>query len=149
VSKHDRRLVCFQSDSSKANQKDYFTAIHRELSDLKIMRSAYDYFLKWDTTDFNYREIPQSDMKDALVGMCAPNAVKFHSWFMRQYGGRDDYDVTEEEIYSSYKTYVDNYGMQTTSNRHTVIAQLELHCKIKRTEDGIHFTDSERRLHLH
>ena len=148
VSKNDRRLICFKSDSTKANQKDYFVGVHRELSDLGVMRAAYDYFLSYDTTGFNYREIPQSDMKDALVNLCAPNAVKFHKWFMAQYGGRESYDVSESDIYTSYRAYVDSYGMQTTSNRHTVIAQLELHCELTRTEDGIHFTDVERRLHI-
>lgn len=148
VSKNDRRLCCFKSDSSKANQKDYFVAIHRELSDLRVMRAAYDYFLGYPTSEFNYREIPQSDMKDSLVNLCAPNAIKFHKWFMGQYGGRESYDVSEPDIYASYRTYVENYGMQTTSNRHTVIAQLELHCEIKRTEEGIHFTDVERRSHI-
>ncbi|HIB92462.1 TPA: hypothetical protein EYO57_35665 [Candidatus Poribacteria bacterium] len=148
VSKNDRRLVCFKSDSSKANDKDYFVAIHKELSDLKHMRAAWDYFKNYDTSQFNYREIPQSDMKDALVNLCAPNAVKFHHWFMKQYGGREEYTVAEPDIYESYRAYVQNYGMHTVSNRHTVIAQLELHCEITRTEDGISFTDIERRHHI-
>ena len=148
VSKNDRRLVCFKSDSSMANNKDFFVAIHKELSDLNIMRAAFDYFRKYDTSKFNYRDIPQSDMKDTLVNLCAPNAVKFHKFFMSQYGGRESYEVSEDDIYQTYRAYVDSYGMQTTSNRHSVIAQLELHCELTRTEVGFMFTDIERRQHI-
>lgn len=148
VSKNDRRLVCFKSDCSKANDKDYFIAIHRELSDLKIMRAAFDFFRTYDTTQFNYRDIPQSNMKDTLVNLCAPNAVKFHKFFMDQYTGRETYDVSEEDIYETYKAYVESYGMQTKSNRHSVIANLELHCELTRTEVGFMFTDVERRQHI-
>ena len=45
----------FESDSSKANDKDYFTEIYRELDDLKVMRAAFDFFSAYDVSEFNYR----------------------------------------------------------------------------------------------
>ena len=135
VSRHDRRLVMFESDPSKSNNKKYFTQIYKELDDLQVMRSAFQYFRDFDLGEWNYRAIPHSDVKDKLVSCCEKNVTKFHREFMRGYRGCTQYEVTEEDIYESYKAYCFTHGIHKPSNRHHVIANLELHCPwIKRTE---------------
>ena len=135
VSRHDRRLVMFSSDPSKSNNKKYFTQIYKELDDLDVLRAAFQYYRDFDLGDWNYRAIPQSDVKDKLVSCCEKNVTKFHREFMRGYGGCTEYSVSEEDIYESYQGYCHTHGIHKPSNRHHVVANLELHCPwIKRIE---------------
>ena len=128
VSRHDRRLVMFSSDPSKSNNKKYFSQIYKELDDLSVMRAAFQYFRDFDLGDWNYRAIPHSPVKDKLVRCCEKNVTKFHREFMKGYGRCLQYEVTGEDIYESYKGYCFTHGIGKPSNRHHVVANLELHC---------------------
>ena len=109
-SRNDRRLVFFTSDNSKANSKEYFTQIYQELADLKVMRAAFDFFSNYDTSDFNYREIPYSDIKQKLVRCSERKADKFHRHLMRTVGARERHTLKEGELYEIYRDYA---GRQT------------------------------------
>jgi len=145
VSRHDRRLAMFQSDPSKANNKKYFTKIYQELADLQVMRAAFQWFKSYDLTGWNYRDLPKSEIKDCLVSCSEKTVTKFHRQLMTSYGGAVDYMVSGEDIYESYKAYCFQWGMSKQSNRHHVIANLQLHCPfIRRTEDMFLFTEAAR-----
>ena len=149
VSRHDRRLVMFESDPSKSNDKEYFSQIYRELDDLQLMRGAFQFFRDFDLGDWNYRCIPHSDTKSKLVTCCEKHVTKFHRIFLGYYSGRDSYEVTGQDIYESYTAYVQEYGMHKKSNRHHVIANLCLHCPwIRQQDDNYTFSDVDRRAFL-
>tara|TARA_B110000116_G_scaffold264292_1_gene271936 strand:- start:83 stop:988 length:906 start_codon:yes stop_codon:yes gene_type:complete len=145
VSRHDRRLAMFQSDPSKANNKVYFKKIYQELDDLQIMRGAFQYFKNFDLGDWNYRSLPESTVKKSLVSCSEKTVTKFHRQFMLGYGGAEEYQVSGEDIYESYKGYCFEFGMTKQKNRHHVEANLELHCPfIRRNEDMFLFTEAHR-----
>ena len=149
VSRHDRRLVMFESDPSKSNNKAYFTQIYTELDDLAVMRAGFQYFRDFDLGDWNYRDLPHSDTKDRLVSCCEKNVTKFHRIFMEYYEGCVQYEVNGEDIYESYKGYCESWGIHKRSNRHHVIANLLLHCPwIKKVDKTFIFNDSDRRTFL-
>ena len=145
VSRHDRRLVMFESDPSKSNNKEYFTQIYQELDDLQVMRAAFQFFRDFDLGDWNYRALPHSEVKDRLVSCCEKNVTKFHRVFMEGYGRLDSYEVTGEDIYESYRGYCDQYGIHKRSNRHHVVANIQLHCRwMRKVGKSFVFTEADR-----
>lgn len=149
VSRTDRRLVLFESNSEMANNGPYFKKIYQELNDLQILRSAFQYFSSYDVSAFNYRALPPSDVKDKLVELCTPNAVKFQHFLFAQYSGRNSYEVSEEDIYESYKGYCMTYGIKSQSSRHSLVANLKLNCpwlviEIQNGQKIYSFTDANR-----
>ena len=145
VSRHDRRLVMFQSDPSKSNNKAYFTQVYKELDDLEILRAEFQYYRDFDIGDWNYRAIPHSAVKDKLVACCEKNVTKFHRIFMKHYSGRVSYEVTGEDIYESYKEYCYTHGIRKPSNRHNVVANLRLHLPwITKNDDTYSFNEVDR-----
>ena len=148
-SRNDRRLVFFTSDNSKANSKDYFMQIYKELADLQVMRSAFDFFSNYDTSDFDYRELPFSDIKQKLVRCSERNADKFHRHLMRTIGSRERHSFTEAELYEIYRDYAVGYGLTSSSNRHNVVSTLELHLPfVQKIEDPVEhryeFSEADR-----
>jgi len=73
----------FTSDSSKANDKEYFTQIYAELADLKVMRAAFDFFANLDVSQFNYRAIPYSRVKEKLSNVSEKHVTKLHRWLLK------------------------------------------------------------------
>jgi hypothetical protein len=135
----------FQSDPSKANNKAYFTQVYKELADLQVMRGAFQFFKNFDLGDWNYRLLPKSDIKNSLVSCSEKTVTKFHRQFMSNYSGCNEYQISGEDIYESYKGYCFEYGMGKVSNRHHVVANLMLHCPfMRRSEDMFFFTEAQR-----
>ena len=127
-SKNDRRLVMFSSDSSKANDKDYFTEIYRELDDLKVMRAAFDFFSTYDVSEFNYRAIPYSRLKEKLSNVSEKHVTKFHRWLLKHHlCHQDSYVFTEADLFSYYKLFCEEYGVAKQADRSYVCSQLELY----------------------
>ena len=109
------------------------------------MRAAFQWFKTYDLTGWNYRDLPKSEIKDCLVSCSEKTVTKFHRELMTSYGGAVEYTVSGEDIYESYKAYCFQWGMSKQSNRHHVIANLQLHCPfIRRTEDMFSFTEAAR-----
>ena len=145
VSRNDRRLVFFTSDDSKANDKEYFVKLHQELKDLAILRAAFTYFATYDLENFNYRCIPHSKVKNRLVQCSEKNVTKFHRFLMQRFVEQNTYTVTAEDIYSHYRDYVQSFGVAKPSNRHNVLASMELYCDfIARAKDVYTFTEMDR-----
>jgi len=140
-SRNDRRLVFFSSDSSKANDKSYFTRVYEELADLRVLKSAFDWFTNRDVSGFDYRAIPYSRIKEKLVRCSERNADKFHRYFLKQQHG-DTHRLTGTDVYDAYRDYCSSYGISKVKNRHNVISTMELHLdfiqKTPNREDNIY-----------
>ena len=152
-SRNDRRLAFFTSDNSKANNREYFTQIYKELDDLNVMRAAFDFFTERDTSNFNYRAIPHSEIKQKLVRCSERNADKFHRHLMRTLGATEVHTLRESELYELYRDYAHGFGLTNISNRHNMISTLELHLPfIRKIEDPVEhsytFTESDRQRFL-
>ena len=143
-SHNDRRLVFFTSDSSKANDKNYFVALYKELNDLKIMRAAFSYFRNMDTGDFNYRAIPYSRIKDQLADVSEKNATKFHRHLLKMWSGQELYHFSAAELYSYYRDFVEEFGIAKPVNRSSCVANFALHLNPTRNGDDFTLTEAKR-----
>jgi hypothetical protein len=144
-SKNDRRLVMFSSDSSKANCKEYFTQIYAELADLKVMRAAFDFFADLDVTEFNYRAIPYSRLKEKLSHVTEKHVTKFHRWLLKnQFCHQASYVFNEADVYSYYKNFCEEYGVNKQADRHYVCTQLELYLNLSKRGEEYGLSQIER-----
>ena len=144
-SKNDRRLVMFSSDSSMANNKEYFEAIYRELADLRVMRAAFDYFSSYDVTEFNYRAIPYSRMKEKLTNVSEKNITKFHRWLLKHHlCYQDSYVFTEADLFGYYKNFCEEYGVNKVADRSYVCNQLELYMTMSKRGEEYGISKLER-----
>jgi hypothetical protein len=144
-SKNDRRLVMFTSDSSKANCKEYFTQIYAELADLKVMRAAFDFFADLDVTEFNYRAIPYSRLKEKLSHVTEKHVTKFHRWLLKnQFCHQASYVFNEADVYSYYKNFCEEYGVNKQADRHYVCTQLELYLNMSKRGEEYGLSQIER-----
>ena len=123
----------FESDSSKANDKDYFTEIYRELDDLKVMRAAFDFFSTYDVSEFNYRAIPYSRLKEKLSNVSEKHVTKFHRWLLKHHlCHQDSYVFTEADLFGYYKNFCEEYGVAKQADRSYVCSQLELYTNMSK-----------------
>ena len=148
-STHDRRFVFFSSDNSKANDREFFVKLYAELNSLPHMKAAFDFFSKWDTTKFNYRKITHSRIKDKLAQCSEKNVTKFHRYLFKTcYYDQAMYTFSEADLYSHYKDFVQEYGVNKQSDRHHVCANLELYMNLGRDGEYYILQDTERRRYL-
>jgi len=133
VSKWDRRLVFFESDSSIANDTAYFRKIHQELDSIPHLKAAYDFLLNYDSSSWNYRLIPETQTKQNLVRCSEKTANKFHMHLFRyMLKEQQTYTLTEEDLYMYYCEFAMNFGIQNKRDRYHVCTQFELFVKPKK-----------------
>jgi len=133
VSKWDRRLVFFESDSSIANDTAYFRKIHQELDSIPHLKAAYDFLLNYDSSSWNYRLIPETQTKQNLVRCSEKTANKFHMHLFRyMLKEQQTYRLTEEDLYMYYCEFAMNFGIQNKRDRYHVCTQFELFVKPKK-----------------
>ena len=147
-SKFDRRLVFFSSDSSKANNKSYFVKVYTELDSVPHMKAAFDYFSSYDISDFNYRAIPYSRIKEKLAQCSEKHVTKFHRHFLSSLSGQAQYFFTKNEVYSHYRDYVQECGISKQADLHHVCANLELYVKMTLQGEEYVLQDTVRRRYL-
>ena len=148
-SRTDRRLVFFESDNSKANNKEYFVALHKELDSLEFLKSAFDYFSTYDTSQWNYRAIPKSTIKDKLAKCSEKNVTKFHRFLFKEcFAGATTYTFDGHQLYCHYRDFCELYGVQKRSDRSYVCSNLELYVKMTKIQDTYTLTNKERQRYL-
>ena len=136
ISRHDRRLALFESDCSIANNTEYFTKAHQELSSIPHMKAAYDYLLAYDTSSWNYRQLPETAMKKKLVRCSEKNCNKFHRYLFKSVlRMHPTTQITEQELYMHYCDYVQDYGILKKRDRFSVCTNFELHVPSEKSGD--------------
>ena len=149
-SRTDRRLAMFESINTQANNKKYFEKLHHELDSVQHMKAAFDYFAKRDTSDWNYRLLPDSKMKQKLTKVSERATTKFFRHLFDQcLQDQKTYWFSEEELYSYYKDYVELYGVGRRSDRSYVCSNFELTFDIPKDSVGTYcLEDTDRRKYL-
>ena len=144
-SRNDRRLVMFESDSTKANDKFYFVELHKELNCLKHIKSAFDYFANKDCSNWNYRKLPYSQIKSKLANCSEKNVSKFHRWLLTEcYANQTLYSFTEHDVYCHYRDFVELFGVNKRSDRSYVCNNLELYLNMTKVGESYTLTNTDR-----
>ena len=78
IEESDRRFVCIECDSSKANDKTYFNDLFKELNSGTIDRLFYDYLMNRDITKTNFTlDRPTTDLYKNMQSVNIPIEGRF------------------------------------------------------------------------
>ena len=126
LSRNDRRCFIVESNSDKANKKEYFKKCYGELEDLKILRSAFLFFQNIDLTGFDYRLFPKTELR-SQVQNCSDNIEhKFYKHLFKEvYVGQYSYQFNERELFHHWKEFCDDYGCIYRRDRGWVTSTFE------------------------
>ena len=138
VTADNRRVVCFQANNEKCNDKAFFSEVYKELDDLKIMKAAWDFFLTRDVDNWNYTKLPETELLKRIQ-RCSENVnVKFARWFFKL-RGYSDIVITETEIYSYWCEFCNETGIPNKRDCMFVASSFENVLPCTRMDDSYSF----------
>ena len=137
VTSDNRRVVCFQA-SKKCNDLDFFKKVYKELDSIQVMKSAWNFFLNRDVSNWDFTDIPQTDLLRRLQ-RCSENAtVKFARWFFKIRGAQD-IEITETELYCYWTDFCVETGVPNKRDCMFLASSLESVLPCTRNHDRYSF----------
>ena len=126
IPRNDRRMCVLESNPDKANNKEYFDLVYKELRDLKTMRSAFIWFCSRDITDFDFRKFPKTKLREHVQNCSDSFEHKFYKHIFRNvFVGQYSYTITPETLYEEWKEFCFNYGSTMKRDRGFVTSNFE------------------------
>ena len=112
VSRDCRRICCFEVNNEKTNSKEFFDKVHTELSDIKVMKAAFDWFLNRDTSNFDFRKYPKTKLLERLKNCSDDLDHKFVQFLFKDYfQGRSEYSFNAHGLYQAWQEFVESRGL--------------------------------------
>ncbi len=112
VSRDCRRICCFEVNNDKTNDKEFFDKIHTEITDLKVMKAAFDWFLNRDTSKFDFRKYPKTKLLERLKNCSDDLDHKFVQFLFKDYfQGRSEYSFNAHGLYQAWQEFVESRGL--------------------------------------
>jgi hypothetical protein len=109
VTGDNRRIVAFEVNNEKCNDTKYFNGIYKELESLEVMKSAWDFFLKRDVGDWDFRKLPKTELLRRLQRCSETVNVKFARWYFKDIHA--DIVTTETEIFEHWQDFCMETGI--------------------------------------
>ena len=126
ISRNDRRMCVLSSNSDKANNKEYFDQIYKELADVRTMRSAFVFFQNRDISRFDFRKFPKTKLRERVQTCSDSFEHKFYKYLFKEiYVGQYSYEFTERELYQHWREFSEEYGAVIRRDRGYVTASFE------------------------
>jgi len=142
VTSDNRRIVAFEVNNEKCNDTQFFQDIYKELDDLQIMKSAWNFFLDRDVTTWDFRKIPQTELL-ARLQRCSENVtVKFARWYFKDRSHRDIH-VNENELYLHWCDFCEETGIPNRRDCMFLASNFETVLPCYRGPEGYLITSSD------
>ena len=74
---HDRRYFILDTDDSNANDQEYYTSFRNYCIDPETAKHVYRYLMSIDISDFNPKEIPDTEEKQLYRENAIPLSIRF------------------------------------------------------------------------
>ena len=134
IEQHDRRYVVTRTSNKHRGDWEYFNKLSSTFT-TEFYDNLLTYFKHRDTKDFNVREIPNTEAKDAIKELCIGSIEQF----IRDEGNKI-VDVNGLDLFSLYSNYADKNRFRQY-NRNEFIARIKQYtgeAKVKRVKGKIH-----------
>ncbi|HIB94597.1 MAG TPA: hypothetical protein EYO60_09995 [Candidatus Lambdaproteobacteria bacterium] len=142
VTSDNRRIVAFEVNNEKCNDTQFFQDIYKELDDLQIMKSAWNFFLDRDVTTWDFRKIPQTELL-ARLQRCSENVtVKFARWYFKD-RSHTDILVNENELYLHWCDFCEETGIPNRRDCMFLASNFETVLPCSRGPEGYLITSSD------
>ena len=135
VSKGDRRMALFSSNSEMANSKEYFTEIYKELDSVAVLRSAFLFLCSIDITNFDFRKFPKTNLRKQVQN-CSDNIEhKFYKQLFKEiYVGSSEFTFCEKQLFNHWKEFSEEYGLVYRRDRGWVASTFEAAFNIQKQD---------------
>ena len=150
IARNDRRMCVIESNSDKANSKEYFVPTHKEIKDMQVMRAAFLFFERRDIKDFDFRKFPCTRLRSQVQACSESFEYKFYKYlFLKALSPVNDcYRFSEEDLYSWWRTFVFDYGSNMKRDRGFVAASFESEFSPIKTDDNYEISVCDVRIKL-
>ena len=114
VERDCRRVVAYMVDktSDKINNREFFDQVHREINDVKCMKSAFDYFTDMNLDQFRFREYPKTRLLSLLKECSDTIDHKFvRHLFTKTLVDQYEHEFNEEQLYEYFQMFAEETGI--------------------------------------
>ncbi len=141
VDQRDRRMVFYICNNEEANKKEFFDALYSELSDLDVMKSAFDFFLEYDISKWDYRKFPITSLRRKVQQCSIQLDIRWLRYFFGLYEFRTPdncYNFDKTDLFVSWKVYIDSHGINSKRDFDYVTSSFELAMNVECNERDVY-----------
>ncbi len=113
VSRDCRRICCFEVNNDKTNDKAFFDSVYKEISDVQVMKSAFDFFSTRDISKFDYRCYPRTKLLERLKNCSDDLDHKFVQYLFKEFfTGQYEYSFNAQGLYEAWQMFIESRGLR-------------------------------------
>ena len=143
IDRNDRRYCLFETISKKdlENPKEWFDKLYEEFDCIDTMKSAWDWFINYDISKFDYTKYPKTKLLHRIMNMSDQLEHRFIRFLWKEYlPHSSEYTFTEEELFFGWTEFCQNHGCKVKRERAFVTSTFELCMNATSKNDTYHFT---------
>ena len=141
VSRQDRRYVCFESQKDQVGNTAFFNEVYTSLRDIAVMRSAFEFFMERDISEWDYKLIPQTNLR-AKLQRCSDKLDHRFCRYLFTECLPDVSELHESELYSFWLDFCSTKGCKTKREFSHVMAGFDLTMEVS-ADNGVYNLDHE------
>ena len=135
IDQDDRRFALF-TGSKKVKSKEWFTKLYSELDSVYILRAAWDYFMEFDTSTWNFRNRPKSVLLEQLkISSESVDARFVRFLFLEYFPVTRQYEFSKEELHVAYSNFIGTHDCRVKKERTFICVGFELMLETRAVED--------------
>ena len=134
VSHDNRRHVIFETNNEKSNDTEFFQNVYQELNNLEVMKSAWNFFLHLDISNWDFRKLPKTELLKRLQRCSESIEMKFARWFFKKHNF-SDITINETDLYMYWCEFCDETGIQNKRDCMYVGSSFENVVSLKKLEN--------------
>jgi hypothetical protein len=89
TTKDDRRKLIIRSSDEFIGNRGYFDAMYALLDDVEFVRTCYDYFKEYDSSGYEYKDIPRTEHQEDLQQLSVSTPEQWLEAFTRENRHKD------------------------------------------------------------
>lgn len=114
VENTDRRFFMIKTDNTMANNREYFRELVKELEDVEIIKSCFNYYATLDIEGFEPQKFPNTSYKDEQKIQSLPNSLKFFNSLFEETTD-NDYKKHRDDLYDEFMSWCNRSGLKYSS----------------------------------
>lgn len=117
VETSDRRYTLHKVSSEKSNDRVYFAPIFKEISDLKVLKAAFDYFASRKYNELDIMTAFETQYKNEQKEFNLNNSVKFIKEFIEDTEEKEKIRMSTTDLYTEYTRWCVKCGYKQRNRK--------------------------------
>lgn len=119
----DRRFFMIKTNNDMANNLPYFAEIVKELGDIEMIKSCFNYYATLHIEGFVPMNFPSTQYKDEQKIQCLPNSFKFIYYIFFE-TEETEFSKSKDEIFSDYLSWCMKSNIKARNTQQNFIKDL-------------------------